>query len=387
MVGMRAVALAFVLFFFTPLGAFAATLYLSPGSGSYAVGDRITVRVLVATSISANAVSGVLNFSPNTLVIESISKSNSFLSFWVQDPSYSNASAYASFEGVLPGAGYTGTGGTVVTVTFRAKNEGAGSVSFQSGSVLANDGNGTNILEALQGANFTIKAAPVVPVQTVAEPADTAPVATSSLESPVISLGTELLGAREVQVVYGLSRYPESLATLYIGPVSEESLRISTYTAADGSFTIPLPDILKPGAYTVRATIERPTGETPPSNTIPMVVEEGIEAYTRGFIPYFGFAIVLIVLLGAGVVLVGVTRMFTVHRKLTREAREADRAVKKSFDILNEDVDERLRALERVRKESPGAQREALEDLKKDLADAEKYIGKEVDDMTSGKGR
>lgn len=141
-----------------PFTAHAATISVVPASGSYAVGDAITARIAVSTDVSVNAVSASLSFSNDTLSLLSISKSGSFLSFWAQEPSYSNANGTASLEGVSLGTGYTGTNGTVVTLTFRAKAAGDASVSFDSASVLANDGQGTDVTNARNGAAFTIGA-------------------------------------------------------------------------------------------------------------------------------------------------------------------------------------------------------------------------------------
>jgi hypothetical protein len=58
----------------------------------------------------------------------------------------------------LPPPGFFGQSGNVINITFRAKALGAGQVRFSSGAVLANDGKGSNILESMGSANYTISA-------------------------------------------------------------------------------------------------------------------------------------------------------------------------------------------------------------------------------------
>ncbi len=148
----------------------ASTLRLTPEGGTYNVGDTIYVKVMVSSpSQSINAVSARLNFSQENLALNSLSKSGSIISLWAQEPTFSNAAGSASFEGVSLG-GYTGNGATVISMAFRAKSVGTASINFTSGSVLANDGEGTNTLSGQNEATFTINPAPeVVPKNTVQE--------------------------------------------------------------------------------------------------------------------------------------------------------------------------------------------------------------------------
>lgn len=148
------VVLTFLLF--SPGSLFAATLSITPATGTYSVGETITVRVVVSSDVSVNAVAAGLSFSTDTLSLTSISKSSSFLNFWAQEPAFSNSTGTADFEGVSLGSGYTGANGTALSISFRAKNQGTGTISFRSGSILANDGQGTNVMTDMRGASFVI---------------------------------------------------------------------------------------------------------------------------------------------------------------------------------------------------------------------------------------
>jgi hypothetical protein len=130
-----------------PLGfVSAASIGFSPASGSYNVGDTINVKVYIGSdSKSVNAVSADIKYSSDVLSLSSISKTGSIVNLWAQEPSFSNFDGTASFEGVILN-GYTGNSGNAVTLIFKAKSAGTASFSFDSASVLANDGNGTEVL-------------------------------------------------------------------------------------------------------------------------------------------------------------------------------------------------------------------------------------------------
>ncbi|MBX4195612.1 hypothetical protein KW796_01490 [Candidatus Parcubacteria bacterium] len=177
-------ALFVIIFFVAPVLASAATLFISPESDSYAAGKTFSIRVRVSSPQAINAVSGSLTFPTDKLQVTSVSKTGSILTLWVADPSYSNSDGKVSFEGVVPNPGWSGTGGTVATVSFRVVGSGSAKVSYTAASVLANDGNGTELCyNCGLSATYTLGGAPapVVPAEEV-EPSGTpgAPNITSS---------------------------------------------------------------------------------------------------------------------------------------------------------------------------------------------------------------
>lgn len=148
--------------------ASAASLYFSPSSGSYKVGQNFSVGIYVSSLDQAmNAASGAISFSSDKLEAVSVSKTGSIMNLWVQEPSFSNSpvggQGAASFEGIVLNPGFTGSAGKIITINFRVKSAGAGTLSFSSGSVLANDGKGTNILENLGSANFSLEVSGAAP--------------------------------------------------------------------------------------------------------------------------------------------------------------------------------------------------------------------------------
>jgi len=135
----------------------AATLTISPQSGTYTVGASISVSVLVSSADkNTNAASGVISFPTDLLSVSSVSKNGSIVDFWAKDPSFSNANGTVTFEGVLLPPGFTGSSGKLLIITFKAKSSGTANIIFNSGSVLAADGAGTDILSSFGSASFKI---------------------------------------------------------------------------------------------------------------------------------------------------------------------------------------------------------------------------------------
>ncbi len=145
-------------FFCIPAISQAADLGFSPSTLSGTVSETFTVLVSVSSPGAAiNAASGVVSFPTNTLEVVNVSKTNSVVDLWVQEPSFSNTEGTVNFEGVMMNPGFIGNQGAVLTITFAAKSAGETAVKFASGSILANDGVGTNILGNLGTANFSIQ--------------------------------------------------------------------------------------------------------------------------------------------------------------------------------------------------------------------------------------
>jgi hypothetical protein len=134
----------------------AATLLLSPDSGTYAAGKTFTVSIQVDSSDAFNTANATLSYDPSVLSATNLSKSSSAFSLWAVEPSSDNDKGAVNFEGgnTSPLTGKK----TILTVTFKALKEGTAELSFTAGSVLAADGKGTDILGQKKGATYTIGA-------------------------------------------------------------------------------------------------------------------------------------------------------------------------------------------------------------------------------------
>lgn len=138
-----------------PYSAHAATLQVSP-SGTVAAGGTVSVTVRVTTDKAMNAASGIVKFQPDLLQVVSVSKAGSIINLWAQEPSYSNSAGTVNFEGVVLNPGYTGGSGAIMTITFRTLKLGVAPVTLMGASVLANDGNGTELLTGTSGATIAV---------------------------------------------------------------------------------------------------------------------------------------------------------------------------------------------------------------------------------------
>ena len=159
---------AFAFLVITPNFAHAANLYFSPSSGEYAVGKALSVNVYVSSADQAmNAASGIISFPQDKIEVTSLSKNGSIFTLWVQEPSFSNSVGTVNFEGIVLNPGFIGATGKVITINFRIRAAGSALVNFSSGSALANDGKGTDILVNLGNAQFSFGgAASTIPEST-----------------------------------------------------------------------------------------------------------------------------------------------------------------------------------------------------------------------------
>lgn len=134
-----------------------ASLSFYPSSINANVGDTINVSVLVNTdSVTINNTEAVIDFPSDILQVISVPTSNSIFSMWIENPNFSNSAGTISFNGGVPNPGFTGAGGKIMGITFKAKKSGTASLSFTSGSILANDGLGTDVTGNLGKATFSI---------------------------------------------------------------------------------------------------------------------------------------------------------------------------------------------------------------------------------------
>lgn len=135
------------------LHTYAANLVITPSSVTTKVGKTFSVDLTVNNNIDAiNAASAKITFPKDALQVVSVSKKGSFISLWAEEPSFSNEKGTVSLEGVALNPGFNKATGKVLTITFKAVQAGNVSISVVSGSVLANDGNATDVLKTTGSA-------------------------------------------------------------------------------------------------------------------------------------------------------------------------------------------------------------------------------------------
>jgi len=354
-----------------PLGVSAATLSITPTSGTFEVGDTITTRVVVASDLSINAVSGILSIPP-IFTIESVSKSASILNFWVSEPNFSRGAGTLQFEGVTLG-GYNGKTGTVITFILRANKEGSGSISFISGQVLANDGQGTNLTSGLGNSSFLVKAKEVKPTspETTEKPTTTQevleidkaepPQEPPTLKAPEIKLSKILTE----EVVAGISSYPNSQVLITFTSENDIKVFVQGNTDAVGNFVIPIPQTLKHGLYKISVVIiKEDLSHSTPSNEITVTIgnllsDVGVEIKTLiGLLALI--ALYLIIRVHTYFIRTRATK-----KHLEQETKEAQSVVRKAFKLLDKDISNLA----------------SIREIKKDLKTSEKIIIEEIKDI------
>lgn len=158
--GKRLLVLLALLVFLLPSFTQAAQLSISATPASYRVGDIFNLRIFVnSPGETLNAVSGSISFPPDKLQVLSVNSSDSIISLWAAEPSFSNNSGKINFEGVVLNPGFTGNNGQIVSVKLKAISTGSATISFSGGSILANDGQGTDILDKFNNQTVNISAA------------------------------------------------------------------------------------------------------------------------------------------------------------------------------------------------------------------------------------
>ncbi|MDQ3245050.1 MAG: cohesin domain-containing protein [bacterium] len=365
------VAFLFVCF---PISIFAANLSIAPASASFQVGDKIIMQVVVSSRTAINAISGELNVPTSLFTIESVTKYGSVLNFWVSEPNFSKGAGMLAFEGVALG-GYQGGTKSVVNVTLRAKAEGTADITFKSGKVLANDGQGTDVTDRLIGATYSITPRKVVEklIESVPEIEEVeveqeSPQVPATLPSPHIEMSYKF----GEQAIHGTSKYPNAQVLTTFVAKNGIKVFIIGETDQNGEFIMLVPKTLKRGEYDVSSVvILKDNTHTYPSNEIQINIGNFFSDIS------FEVKAVIIALCIVFIYLIIRSLIYIKKNKKLRlfvrsEAHQAEDVMHKSFQVLNEDVDEVML------KKLPLAEREYIKTLKKDLKEAEEVVSKEI---------
>lgn len=171
-------ALAFAAF---PVWVFAATLTIDPPSGTFGPGDSFVATVRIDTDSPeecVNAVDALIEYPKDLVKPVAISKGESLISLWAEEPSFSSESGTVRIQGGIPGGycgrvvGDPGRTNVIAKIVFTvpATQIGAAApetavrvpVRFLPASVvLLNDGAGTPASLRLEGAEYVRALEPV----------------------------------------------------------------------------------------------------------------------------------------------------------------------------------------------------------------------------------
>lgn len=384
----KTLVIAAALSVFVPGSVSAATLSISPSASTQTAGSIFTVSVRVSSTDQAmNAVSGILTFPSNLLQVTSLSKSGSIMNLWVQEPSFSNAAGTVDFEGVVLNPGFTGAGGTVLSVTFRALDEGSATLSLAQGSVLANDGSGTEILKGSSGASITIIAAKEPPPAPKAQPApskEEKPDTKQHLQAPHITSVTTSVSQGDVAEVRGSSIYRGAIARLTLKREGADPLLTEAVIEQSGIFTITQPHTITPGNY---------------SGSVQVVIDEEASPASELFVIRFEdtpflkklleLALQPSVLIAVGLIMAFLFGMACLHfiggqashGKTTQGLlHHVDLEVHKAFLELRESINKAIEELETTseNRELTLAEKKFIHDMTGKIKETEKVVSKDI---------
>lgn len=371
-----------------PYAVDAASLMISPATGLYRVGDLFSVLANVNTAgQDINAASGQINFDNTRLDVESVGYSRSIFTIWTQEPTYSNAAGTLSFSGGLPSPGFNGSSGAILRITFRARATGQAAVNFRSGSVLANDGFGTNIASEFSGGIYEIiEGVSASPKEAVTMSAKGETVAERTLNAPLLTDWPRSLEAGQNLKISGLG-FPNTKILVSVQKGSGDPTIEETFTGFDGRFTFIYSEPVGAGFYRTWARNITPDGLVSNQSEV-ITVEVTQPLFFRIGTIALNYASVIVTLLALVFFAIFAAMVFwwkirQIHRYQGREISEAERAVHEGFDAVANGLRKYIRYLAGGRSpkgvERRGAETEEM--IEKDIRTIERGIGKEIRDI------
>jgi len=131
--------------------------FVIPPKGQYRLGEVFPMEIsLKGIERPINALQVDFSVDPRRLEIVEISTKNSFANIFIQKE-IDNEQGYGRLTGGLPNPGFFSDRGLFGTVYFRGKMPGLAQIKFlPSSMILANDGEGTNVLKNLSTASYLI---------------------------------------------------------------------------------------------------------------------------------------------------------------------------------------------------------------------------------------
>lgn len=138
--------------------AHAATLELSLEKEITSTKSDVVVLVTInSEDQNINTAQASISFPVNLLEVTSIDKSDSILTFWLEEPSFDNTKGIIKFVGGST-SGFNGPSLKVMKVAFKVKGSGTGRLSVSNGAITASDGTGSNVYSTSKGLDINIPA-------------------------------------------------------------------------------------------------------------------------------------------------------------------------------------------------------------------------------------
>ncbi|MEK7518585.1 MAG: cohesin domain-containing protein [Patescibacteria group bacterium] len=136
----------------------AAIIYTLPETQQVDPADTFTVDVrLNSENDIINAAQVRVLYDPTALEVITVSKADSFLVLWTEQPKVDATAGVITFSGGTPNGSYV-VNGRLVTITFRSKHLGSTNVLFDTGTagVYRNDGFGTKVTLTAKPATINV---------------------------------------------------------------------------------------------------------------------------------------------------------------------------------------------------------------------------------------
>ncbi len=153
---MKKILLTFLFIFLFAVRAHAATVSIVVGQQSVAAGESFVAEWYLNTDgASFNVVRGVLDYTPDTLELQSVSTGSSALVLWPQTPTQTKPGVIA-FTGGVPG-GVSGNHVLLLRTTFKATKAGNAALFLGTPSeLLLADGLGTAVPLTMSPVSFLV---------------------------------------------------------------------------------------------------------------------------------------------------------------------------------------------------------------------------------------
>lgn len=206
------------------------------------------------------------------------------------------------------------------------------------------------------------------------------------LEPPQITEYSKELPSGGILVAQGAT-YPDSQVKIWLQKEKDDAKSFTVQSGRDGKFIFVSDERLKDGAYKLWAEVINDKGaKSQPGDKLAVRVTPS--AFLRigsWAVNFFAVLIPLLALLIVTIMLIwyGWHKFLILKGQVRKEVGEAGAELHRSFDFLREDLQKQIKSFEKIRVERPLTEEEEniLKQLKKDLDDSEKSVGKEIEDI------
>ncbi|HEY5588138.1 MAG TPA: cohesin domain-containing protein [Candidatus Paceibacterota bacterium] len=117
--------------------------------------DVVVLVTLNSEDQDVNTAQATISFPPSLLEVTKIDKTDSVLSFWLQEPVYDNAKGTINFVGGST-SGFKGPSLKIMKIDFKVKGSGTGRLGITNGAITASDGTGSNVYNTAKGLDINI---------------------------------------------------------------------------------------------------------------------------------------------------------------------------------------------------------------------------------------